>query len=58
MAHRKKREKLTGYLFISPFIIGFVCFISIPMLLSLIFSFNFRNLENTKEKSQFPLHSL
>ena len=39
MAHRKKREKLTGYLFISPFIIGFVCFISIPMLLSLIFSF-------------------
>lgn len=34
-----RREKFAGYLFISPFIVGFVCFISIPMLLSLGFSF-------------------
>ncbi len=39
MTIKKKREQLVGYLFISPFIIGFVCFISIPMLLSLGFSF-------------------
>lgn len=39
MTNKRRREKLAGYLFISPFIIGFVCFISIPMLLSLGFSF-------------------
>lgn len=39
MRRRSRREKWTGYLFISPFIIGFICFLSIPMLLSLVFSF-------------------
>lgn len=31
--------KVAGYIFILPFIIGFVCFISFPMIMSLAFSF-------------------
>lgn len=37
-------EKVAGYVFILPFIIGFVCFISFPMLLSLVFSFTRYNI--------------
>ena len=31
--------KVAGYIFILPFIIGFVCFISFPMIMSMAFSF-------------------
>jgi len=39
LMHKLNNEKVAGYIFILPFIIGFVCFISFPMLMSLIFSF-------------------
>lgn len=37
--HHLGSQNLSGYLFISPFIIGFVCFIALPMMMSLFFSF-------------------
>lgn len=46
---RRTREKIAGYLFILPFIIGFVCFLSIPMLMSLIFSFTKYDILNPPE---------
>lgn len=46
---RRTREKIAGYLFILPFIIGFVCFLSIPMLMSLIFSFSKYDILNPPE---------
>lgn len=36
---RKTRETITGYLFASPWIIGFLAFIATPIFLSLYFSF-------------------
>ncbi|MBS6195039.1 MAG: sugar ABC transporter permease [Clostridiales bacterium] len=37
--HQLGSQNLSGYLFISPFIIGFVCFIALPMVMSFFFSF-------------------
>lgn len=36
---KKRRENLAGYLAISPFLFGFVCFTALPMLVSLVLSF-------------------
>ena len=38
------RKNLTGYAFISPFVIGFLCFTLIPMIISLYLSFTKYNL--------------
>lgn len=46
---KRTQEKVTGYLFILPFIIGFVCFLSIPMLMSLVFSFTKYDILNPPE---------
>lgn len=46
---KRTHEKLTGYLFILPFIIGFICFLSIPMLMSLAFSFTRYDILNPPE---------
>lgn len=37
--NKLRRENLAGYLAISPFLIGFVCFTAIPILASLVLSF-------------------
>ncbi|MBD8068687.1 carbohydrate ABC transporter permease [Bacillus sp. PS06] len=44
MNSRATKQNLTGYLFISPFIIGFLAFTLIPILASLYFSFTKYNL--------------
>lgn len=41
---RSLRSNLTGYTFISPFVIGFLCFTLIPMIISLYLSFTKYNL--------------
>ena len=37
--NKEKRETILGWLMVSPFLIGFVCFTAIPMIASLIISF-------------------
>lgn len=41
---RKQKEALWGLLFVSPFIIGFVCFMFIPMIFSFVGSFTNYNI--------------
>ena len=41
---RLNSEGVAGYVFIMPFIIGFICFLAFPMLLSLFFSFTEYNI--------------
>ncbi|ASA26262.1 carbohydrate ABC transporter permease [Paenibacillus donghaensis] len=41
---QRLRSNLTGYAFISPFIIGFLCFTLVPMIISLYLSFTKYNL--------------
>nr|WP_321307121.1 sugar ABC transporter permease [uncultured Sphaerochaeta sp.] len=53
LIEKLKDEKLAGYVFILPFIIGFVGFISFPMLMSLVFSFTRYNILTTPSFSGF-----
>ncbi|MBS4162649.1 sugar ABC transporter permease, partial [Klebsiella pneumoniae] len=39
MKNKQRKDNLAGYAFISPFIIGFLCFTVIPMGASLFLSF-------------------
>lgn len=36
----EKRRALTGYVFVSPWIVGFILFMAVPLVTSLIYSFN------------------
>jgi multiple sugar transport system permease protein len=38
-AQRQLAENLSGFAFISPWLLGFLCFMALPMLLSLYYSF-------------------
>jgi multiple sugar transport system permease protein len=48
-AKRKRRETITGYIFISPWLIGFLVFTLLPLLGSLYLTFTDYNLTSAPE---------
>ncbi len=49
MTKRERWETLKGYLFISPYLIGFVCFTLIPLLFSMYSSFTYYDMTSTQK---------
>jgi len=49
LRQKLNKEKIAGYIFIAPFIIGFLGFIIVPMLMSFVFSFTRYNILDTPQ---------
>jgi multiple sugar transport system permease protein len=49
MTKKEKIENLKGFAYISPFIIGFVCFTAIPLIFSFFSSFTFYNITSVQK---------
>lgn len=49
MTRMERRENLKGYLFISPYIVGFLCFTLFPLMFSLYSSFTFYDMTSLQK---------
>jgi multiple sugar transport system permease protein len=49
MSKSERRENLKGYAFISPYLIGFCCFVALPLFFSLYSSFTYYDITSTQK---------
>lgn len=49
MTHKEKLENIKGYAFISPYIVGFICFTGLPLIFSFFSAFTYYNITSVQK---------